>query len=530
MAQLDTRSPGNFSLATWALLVLASVLALAPVAGSVGAMVDNWLGSEEYSHGLLIPPIVAYLIWQQRATLLAHGVRSSYAGLPLIGLGLLFQYLGKLSSLQVVEQLSVVIVSWGLVATLGGYRLLRELAVPLLLLLLMVPLPQFLLQNLSASLQLLSSRIGVSVMRLFDISVFLDGNIIDLGIYKLEVAQACSGLRYLFPMMTIALIIAYLFKAPIWKRLLVFLSSVPITIIMNSLRIAAIGIMVEFWGQGMAEGFLHDFEGWAVFMAGVGVMLVEVFMLARLGGDRRPWRLLLGIETASARSRPAGQDTGPAHWPTAPMLAGSALVATMTAVLLLMPARAVSVPQRVSFDRFPPQLGAWQGERLTMERIYLEQLKLSDYLLADYHRGGAQPINFYVAWYDRQSPGESVHSPRSCLPGGGWRISEFQQRELRVPGPGGALQALHVNRALITYAGQRDLVYYWFQQRGHVVTNEYLVKWYLLWDAVTRNRTDGALVRLVMPLREGQSAAEADAPLHEFIAAMAPQLARFVPG
>ena len=526
----QSRGTSGVSVAA-AILFAAATLAAMPVATSFGAMWDNWLGSEEYSHGLLIPPVVGYLIWQRRATLMHGGLRSSHAGLLLVAFGLLIQYLGKLSSLQVVEQLSVVIVVWGLVATLGGYRLLRQLAVPMLLLLLMVPLPQFLLQNLSASLQLLSSRIGVAVMRLCGISVFLDGNIIDLGNYRLEVAQACSGLRYLFPMMTVALIVGYLFRAPAWKRAAVFVSSVPITILMNSLRIAAIGIMVEFWGQGMAEGFLHDFEGWAVFMAGVALVLLEVLVLARFGGDRRHWRELLGGDSVAAPDTPPENTAAaPNRVARPPVLAAAALIGVCATALLLMPARVAAVPTRTSFDHFPAQLGSWQGERQRMERVYLDQLKLDDYLLADYRRNAEAPINLYVAWYDRQSPGESAHSPRSCLPGGGWRISESRQVEIMTAGTGGRVTPLHVNRVLIEYGGQRDLVYYWFQQRGRVVTNEYLVKWYLLWDAVTRNRTDGALVRLVMPLREGQSVDESDAPLRDFVGAVAPQLARFVPG
>jgi exosortase D (VPLPA-CTERM-specific) len=501
-------------------------IAVLPVAGAFGAMVDSWLGTEEYSHGLLIPPVAAYLIWQRRDDLIRGGFAPSFSGVLLVALGLALQYIGVRSTLTVVEQLSLVVVLWGLVASLGGLRLLRELAVPMLLLLLMVPLPQFLMADLSARLQLMSSRIGVEVIRLFGISVFLDGNIIDLGTYRLEVAQACSGLRYLFPMITMALIIAYLFKAALWKRALIVLSSVPITVVMNSLRIGAIGIMVEHWGQGMAEGFLHDFEGWAVFMAGVAVMLVEVILLARIGGDRRRWRELLGFAELAVPNRLApAMTTG---WLPPPVMASALLVLAVSVALLLLPGRALAVPARASFDHFPDQIGAWHGQRRTLERVYLDQLKLSDYLLSDYSREDSAPINFYVAWYNAQSAGESAHSPRSCLPGGGWRFTDVRRVDIALPGQGARL--LRVNRAVIENAGQRELMYYWFQQRGRVVTNEYMVKWYLLWDAVTRNRTDGAMVRLVMPLQVGQAADESDAPLRDFAGAVAPQLTRFVPG
>src|ERR1039457_5061617 len=140
----------------------------------------------------------------------------------------------------------------------------------------MVPLPEFLYQNVSAELQLLSSEIGVWFIRLFGISVYLEGNVIDLGAYRLQVAEACSGLRYLFPLMIIGFLVAYFFKTAFWKRALLFLSSIPITILMNSLRIGAIWLMVEHWGESMEEVSVHEFQGWVVFMASGALLVLEM--------------------------------------------------------------------------------------------------------------------------------------------------------------------------------------------------------------------------------------------------------------
>ena len=146
-----------------------------------------------------------------------------------------------------------------------------------------IPLPKFLYNNLSSQLQLISSEIGVWFIRLFDISVYLEGNVIDLGNYKLQVVEACSGLRYLFPLMTLGFIAAYFFKGAFWKRAIIFLSSIPITVLMNSLRIGMIGVTVEYWGVAAAEGLLHDFEGWVVFMACTAVLVLEMWVLAHVG-------------------------------------------------------------------------------------------------------------------------------------------------------------------------------------------------------------------------------------------------------
>jgi EpsI family protein len=194
---------------------------------------------------------------------------------------------------------------------------------------------------------------------------------------------------------------------------------------------------------------------------------------------------------------------------------------------LNLPERAESIPQRTSFGEYPNTVGGWTGRREALEAIYLNQLMLDDYYLADFTRDAEPPINYYIAWYNSQRAGRSAHSPRSCLPGGGWQIKSLTQRTL--PGVRAGREALRVNRVLIQLGMQRELVYYWFQQRGRVITNEYMAKGYLFWDALTRNRTDGALVRLVVALPPGGTIAAADRQLTQFAAAAAPTFAPYIP-
>ena len=172
-------------------------------------------------------------------------------------------------------------------------------------------------------------------------------------------------------------------------------------------------------------------------------------------------------------------------------------------------------------------LASWTGRRDTLDGIYIDQLKLDDYLLADYVNGGHPPINLYMSYYNSQRKGEAVHSPRSCLPGGGWQFKDFGQRELPAVRING--RALRVNRTLSELGNQRELVYYWFQQRGRIVTNEFAVKWYLFWDAVTRHRTDGALVRIITAIPQSGDPSEADRALTEFASRIAAVLPRYIP-
>jgi exosortase D (VPLPA-CTERM-specific) len=508
----------------WAAVAVAAVTVAAMLQTGIDHMVSTWLGREEYSHALMIPAISAYLLWQRRGWLVRLEFTGSWLGVAIIAFGALLQIAGVLAAVDVVQQYGLLLTMYGLVIALIGWRSSLDLWAPLLLLALMVPLPEFLLQNFSAQLQLLSSQIGVWFIRLFGISVFVEGNVIDLGGYKLQVAEACDGLRYLFPLMTLGFIMAYLFKVEMWKRVLLFISSIPVTILMNSFRIGTIGVMVEHWGQSMAEGFLHDFQGWAVFMTSAGVMLLEMMLLANIGKNRRPWREVFGLDAVDPidRSLPPVRRGVPASF-----IAGTVIVSAFAAGVMLAPERAEALPKRESFFGFPTQVETWSGRRSALDQIYLDALKLDDYVIADYMRGGREVVNFYVAWYDSQRAGNSAHSPRSCLPGGGWRMTQFNQVDLGDATVAG--KPLRVNRVQIELGNRKQLVYYWFQQRGRVITNEYLVKWYLFVDSLTRQRTDGALVRLVTPLEIGEPVEQADRRLVEFASQVTPRLERYIP-
>jgi exosortase D (VPLPA-CTERM-specific) len=480
----------------------------------------------EYSHGLVIPFIAAFLVWQHRDWLERTPFPGAWAGVIVLLCAVAMNAMGQLASLFMLQRYAALGAMYGLVLALVGGRVFRRLWVPLLVLLFMIPLPEALYGNLSAQLQLLSSRAGVWVIRLFGISVFLEGNVIDLGRMQLQVAEACSGLRYLFPLMTLGFIAAYFFKAALWKRLIVFLSSIPITVAMNSLRIGLIGVSVEYWGLQMAEGVLHDFEGWVVFMASGALMLLEIALLSRIGRDRRPWRQVFGVELPPPV--PRGAKVVPRPLPRSFLAAVFVLLAA-AAMAQLLPERREAVPVRRQLLDFPMTIAGRVGAREAIDIPSLEILQLDDYLLADFGptQAGDVPVNLYVAWYDTQRAGRVAHSPSTCLPAGGWAVQQFAQ--VGLPGVQIDGHAVRVNRAIIRRGGARQLVYYFFKQRQHVVTGEYAVNWYMFWDALTRNRTDGALIRLVTPLSGDETEVAADARLTAFAAAASAELGPYVP-
>ncbi|VAW74833.1 Eight transmembrane protein EpsH / EpsI protein [hydrothermal vent metagenome] len=509
---------------TWIIFLVAIFLTGFIYYDGLLYLVQTWNNKEEYSHGFMIPAIALFFVWQKKDKLEQIPFEGSLAGVfvLLFGIGLFF--LGELSTLYIIIQYSFLVAFYGLVLTWIGWRGVKIIWAPLLLLAFMIPLPGFLYNGLSAQLQLISSDLGVWVIRLFGISVYLEGNVIDLGTFKLQVVEACSGLRYLFPLMTLGFIIAYVYQAAFWKKAVVFLSAIPITVFMNSFRIGAIGVMVEYWGQSMAEGFLHDFEGWFVFMACLGVLLLEMLLLSKIGRDRKPLRDAFYIVFPD----PAPKDAIVNTRILPRTLVASILVLAVAAVLSLsLGQREEIVPQRTDFSRFPLKIGDWKGMPNRMEQIYLDVLKLDDYIIADYADSFQNKVNFYVAYYGSQRKGESAHSPRTCLPGGGWQIASLTEKTVEtglkndVP--------LKVNRVVIKKGESAQLVYYWFQGRNRVIANEYMVKWFLFWDALKKNRTDGALVRVTTLVRPGENIQDADRRVSDFVGEVSAVLSEYVP-
>lgn len=514
--------------AQWLIVGLAGLALIVVFLPGLRFMVSNWEQVEEYSYGYFIPVIAAFLIWQRSELLRATELRGSWSGLLLLGLGLLLGLIGEFSAIRLFGQYGFIVALFGLSVAFVGWHGTRLVAVPLAILFFMIPLPQFLLRELSQQLQLVSSQIGVGLIRLFDISVFLEGNVIDLGSYKLQVVEACSGLRYLFPLMVLGFLAAYFFQGAGWKRAVIMLSTIPLTIVINSLRIGLIGITVEYWGPAMAEGLLHDFEGWFMFMLCIALLIAEMAVLARIGGKPASLRSVFGMEYPEPVA--SGTPINYHRFPT-PLLVGGLLLAVVAAAALLSPQREQIKPDRTPFVQFPMHLpGGWAGRTDRLEPDVLATLQLDDYLLVNYAREGEPWINLYSAYYDSQSSGVSSHSPRTCIPGGGWNISQIDETPITLnAAPGQPALTFTVNRTVIQKGEQRQLVYYWFDQRGRVLTSELEVKWFILKDSIARNRSDGALLRVVTFVPPGEDLAQADRRINSFLSAAAPLLRKHLP-
>ena len=441
--------------------------------------------------------------------------------------------IGKLSALFLLPQLGFILALVGHRASrFGGTPLLKVTWLPIVFLLFAIPLPYVVDAGLSLQLQLISSQLGVDFIRLFGIPVYLEGNVIDLGVYKLQVVEACSGLRYLYPLMSLGFLAAYLFQAPLWQRALVFLSTIPITIAMNSLRIGLVGILVDHFGPQDADGFLHMFEGWIIFIACVGAAWRrDDFAGARClgqgvfrrvpsaGGEYRP--LVPAQAGSRAQISPAWiracagtNGCGSRSRRSRPAFCCCAQPATAGAVGV-DPAGDHPGPQVVRGVPDHTRRMAAAAPPRSIHRPNMVSGSPTTSSLITRRRDG-RPVNLYVAYYANQRTGvlAALASP-SAFPAMAGSSPTSSART--TPAAIGRV-SLPFNRVIIGSGNDKQLVYYWFEERGMKIANEYWSKLFLLRDALLENRTDGALVRLTTPVYPGEAEADADKRLQEFTA------------
>jgi len=269
------------------------VLAAVVVAGcipifyrSIPWLIAKWQ-SPEYSHGMLIPLVSLFFVWRNRSELRSLPLQGAWTGVVLLAFALVVALAGTVGTIYLLVHIALVVSLAGFILAFFGWKTIKLIWFPLIYLFFMIPLPQFFIVKLSSEMQLLSSSLGVFFIRFLDISVFLEGNVIDLGTFKMQVVEACDGLRYLFPLMSFGFLIGYLYSGRFWQRAVIFLSTIPITIVMNSIRIAAIGAIFEYSGVNAATGFLHDFEGWAIFIVCIAILCLELQLFVMLNRRKR---------------------------------------------------------------------------------------------------------------------------------------------------------------------------------------------------------------------------------------------------
>lgn len=276
-----SRERSRFRLGPWIFLALLTLLIYARV---LVKLVHDWYAIPDFSHGFLIPFFVGYVLWQRRQAMSATSVRPSWAGVGLVALSLMVLLTGIYGADLFLSRISLVMLLVAFVWTFAGIPMMRATAFPLAVLLLAIPFPAIIFNRITFPLQLLASRVASTLLPVFGVPVLREGNVIQLPAMQLEVAEACSGIRSLMTLFTVAVIYGYFVDKSPKRRWLLALASLPIAVAANAARIVGTGLCVQYWDPDKAMGFFHEFSGWLMFVISMGCLYLTQKLIAWLDG------------------------------------------------------------------------------------------------------------------------------------------------------------------------------------------------------------------------------------------------------
>ena len=513
-------------------------------------MTIRW-DSGDNSYCYLILPLFIYLCWEKKDSFRFGEFTWHIWGLFPVVLSILLIFAGELGSIEAFVYIGL----WGCIIgtmyTIYGTRLF-QLWFPLLILAFIIPLPPFINRMMTFHLKLAASSLSVAMLRLVGISVLQDGNIIDLGIAQLQVVDACSGLRYLMPLILMALLFGYFYCQRWWQNAILLITVIPLSIIVNGMRIFVTG-MLHVWGKPeLAEDFFHDFSGWIVFMLAGAILLWISLLLKRMVdrfkvegiSSKAETQITMGGEGKALREkeerkskraeendRSASNDLN-AQKPINPLKKPVAITVILCLLFLgsgytlqRLPS-AANLPARTSFKTFPMEIGNWQAKRNYLSQEILDNLWSDDYVNATYFNGDRrQAINLLIPFYAYQGTRHTAHAPQSCMLGGGWALISSIERMVNTEDG----TQFPIMTSIWEKGDKRILGSYFFFQRGRTITSPWMNKYWLMVDAFTRQRTDGALVRAEMPIPSDQSVENSYRMLEGFLGMVYEILPEYVP-
>lgn len=260
------------------------VLAYLPI---LVKMANQWSNDDDMSHGFFVPAVAAYIAWSRKDELLATEVKPNYWGLALLVWSIVQMTLGILGAELFLQRSAFVGSVWGAVLFLGGWPFIRALALPLLMLPLMVPIPAVIYNQITFPLQLFASSVAEHALSMLGIPVLRDGNVLELANQKLSVVEACSGIRSLMSLTFLSLVYGYLSEKRLWVRWSIFLASIPIAVAANAFRVSATGVLSEY-NPDLAQGFFHTLEGGVSFGFAFALMILFHVIVKKLFPMREP--------------------------------------------------------------------------------------------------------------------------------------------------------------------------------------------------------------------------------------------------
>jgi len=526
----------------WRPALIAAALAFL-YANVLAKLGFDWWTDENYSHGLLVPFVIGFIIWAEFDQLKeAANSPSVLFGFALILFALLMFLGGTLGAELFAQRISLVVMLAGIVVCFFGARLLKSLVVPFALLLLSIPIPQIIFNKIAFPLQIWASQAAVWGIRLFEVPTVRKGNVIEIlprgatQVIALEVVEACSGIRSLMTLMTLALVLAYFTRAKrdfsetkkfaflknsdFWRTVILMLSAIPIAILTNAARVTATGVLTYYYGKQATESVLHSISGWLVYLVALALLFAVNLILRKF--QRRETESELRITNYELRDEDRSPKTKNLK-PVFNLLLGILLIGGL--FINWMQQRGEAEVLRQPLSEIPAHLGDWRqkGDPIRFDAQTESVLRVTDYTMREYISSDNRLANIYVGYYASQRSGATYHSPQNCLPGAGWVMNQPQTVEIKTASG----KTFAANKFIIENGIYKEVLIYWYQGRGRIEASEYTDKINTMWDSVWRRRSDGAMVRVMTSV--GYSEPDATNAAIDLAAQTADRLDLYIP-
>ena len=479
-------------------------------------VIIDW-ARNDFDYCYLIPVVFICFFFKKRFKIIDTVSHSSWFGLIPICFGIMFLFFGELGGEYLVSYISLWLMIIGYFWIIWGAKKIRIVIFPFIFLLTMFPPPTYIYSRITLQMQLLSSRIAEALLYFFGVPVYREGNIIDIGSTKIQVVAACSGLRYLIPMLLVGFLMGYIMRTPrLGRKVLLCLLTIPLAVLMNGVRLALTAFLARNYGSWIIEGTYHEILGWFIFI----VSIVFMFFMMHIMESKQ-------IKTETGENKTVfdiklSYSLKDILFTHSTLKCSSAIFLIAVSAIFLEYTQNVNhvLPQVKSMKFFPTTISGWEGVRSEIHPHILDELDVTDYVLADYVDDNGGQINFYVAYYASQAKGKSIHSPESCMRGAGWRFIETGVKKI--------VGGIKVNRSILANQNRQLVSYFWFPCRGRNLTNGIELKLYNFWDSLTIGRTDGALVRVITDSVDGRTE-EADKRVLRFLKDVIPVLSTYLP-
>lgn len=521
-------SQNKYQNITNAVAIAAAVVFL--YATVIAKLAVDWWSDENYSHGLLVPFVIGFILWKEWPVIKNAAVEKGavFLGFATCTVAILLLFAGTLGAELFTTRISLVLMLAGIVVYLFGAKILRLFAVPFALLLLAIPIPQIVFNRIAFPLQIWASQMAVWGIRLFEVPTLRNGNVIDIlpsgstQTISLEVVEACSGIRSLMTLVTLALILAYFTRAKneielsasdLLRASLLMIVAVPIAVLTNAARVTSTGVLTHHYGKQATDGLWHEASGWLVYVAALGLLLAANYILQKLFGTKTT-----KLSDADFRIPNSTFHISRAL-PLITVLVLSGLFINWFA------ARSETQINRRPLAEVPAILGDWRqkGSEITFDESVESILRATDYTMREYTLPTGRIANLYVGYYASQRSGATYHSPQNCLPGAGWVMKDPQLITITTSDG----RTFEANRYTVQNGIYNEVMIYWYQGRGRTERSEYRDKINTVFDSITRSRSDGAIVRVMTSVGSDEKAAVSAAV--DLSARLAENLTPFVP-